>query len=483
MSAFVRDNSLLHFTEKLGTMPNFSWKNTTIFVLLQALIILLFLKIEAVLVVAGACIIAGVIQIFARHPRIWIYTVVAVSFFYLNFESEGIDAAEVVTGIFYLGGILIWMFWQTLIRRKKIIQNPGDWLVIFFLLVSITNLVVATLNSVSVLDWLREWTLLLIILYYFPIREYFTLPKTINKLLLSNALLIIALSFYSVYQYYARISKGIVYAFEYRSGGLGINETMFMAGIVFGVFAFTLSKKKSTRIIAGIFTAIALMALIITFRRTYWLFTLVVIVGAIPFIKLAYQKRLIMYSLVALLLVSASAYSVIGARGSQLLFSIVAMRFESSAKGTKDISLYARIVESNEALQHVSELPLSGCGMKSPIAFYEPILKYTKHNNFIHYGYTGSLHKLGWPLTILFFLPFFYFLWQGFKNVLQVRKMEPLMAIIALGSFCTLLGVLLSNAIISQFDMPMGTIVTAYCFAYIQIVKKNQKSIPQVLLN
>ncbi|MES2765749.1 MAG: hypothetical protein V4642_07775 [Bacteroidota bacterium] len=456
-------------------------KNLTLFgaaafIVSQIALILFLSKGEVALYAAGFGILVGIIQVFIRYPRVWIHTIVLGSFIYLNFDSPGIDAIEVIFGIFYLGGIIIWMVWQGFVRKKKIVRNPGDWCLLVFLGLSIINIFVAILNSVPPLEWLREWSLLLLLLYYFPIREYFTSPLSIKNLVHSNIILIILLCIHIVYKYYIVISQGIVYAYQYRAYGTQINETLFMSGVIFGVFASIFSKDRRTRIKAVIFTAASIGALILSFGRTYWSITLFAIVLALPFLHIKYQARFAKYILFATTILALVVFLTIGPRGGKLFIDIVAQRFESTGKGTKDISLRARIVESEEAFQHIKELPLSGNGIRSEIAFYEPILLYTKHNSYMHSGYVGSVYKLGYPLAILLFLPFIYFLWQGFLNVRHSGALPPLIKVLSLGSFYTLMSILLCNLAHSQFDQRMGAFGIVFCISYIEFVKNYRMS-------
>jgi hypothetical protein len=447
-----------------------------IFILFQILIIILLTKVNASLYLGGFIVILGMIQIFMRYPRIWIYTVVAGLLVYLTFESPEIDVIEILFGIFYLGGIISWFIWQSLIRKKKVIHNPGDWLIIFFITISSTNVIIASLNNVEPISWLREWNAMLLLLYYFPIRDYFSSSFHIEKLFFTNGVVVTGLCIYLIYKYYLIISKGVAYAYQYQAGGASTIEGVFMVATIFGVFSTIFATSGKKRLWAILFTGLTIGSLLITFRRTYWLTTIICILLAVPFLKIKFQRRLITYILFATGFVLISAFTVIGPRGSKLFFSIAAKRFESVSKGSRDISFYARYMESQEALQHIHEYPLSGSGMRSIIAFYEPILRHTKHNAFIHNGYIGSLHKLGIILTIILFLPFVYFIRIGFLNIRYSKRLPPLIQIIAFGSFFSLIGVFISNFTINQFTQRSSMFIMCFCISFTLIVQHYRKN-------
>jgi O-antigen ligase len=441
---------------------------------LQLLLVLAFVELDILYFLPVIVLGAGIFQVFMRYPRVWIYTVILGLMVLLTFASDEVSAIEVVTGVFYLGGIVIWLLWQTLVRKNKIIRNAGDWLLIFFILISSFNFVIASINNIELISWLREWHVFFLLLYYFPIREYFS-NAHFKKLLYSLSCLLVGLSIFVVYRYYTAISKGIVYAYQYQaSSGSTTFEAIFMAATISGIFATIFVTTGKARLLSLILTGISVGTLILTFRRTYWVVAILGIVLAIPFLKLQYQRRLVIYTSLAVVTILASAFAVIGPTGSKLFLQVAGKRFESVGKASKDLSLHARYMETQEAFQQIDEYPLSGIGIRTPIAFYEPILRHTKHNAHIHNGYVGSLLKMGYPLTIVFLIPFIYFAGIGFLNVRNSAALPPLMKVMAFGSFFILLGSFIANVTLTQFTPKASVLILAFCIAGIQIVRDYQ---------
>ena len=139
-------------------------------------------------------------------------------------ETE-LNIFHVLAGIFYDSFLLIWFLYKKLVKREKLLRGFADQLFIFFYLILILNLFIAVGNDVDWFDWLREYLLYSLILYYFPIREYFKEPKHIIKLLFLVGAVTIGLDLVQFYNY-IKILKNIVYAYQF-SNSMRINQHIF----------------------------------------------------------------------------------------------------------------------------------------------------------------------------------------------------------------------------------------------------------------
>ena len=261
-----------------------------------------------------------IIPLIVLYPRLWLYIFAIFAAFFFTNRAEGISVLDVITGAYFTGGIFLWLFWKIFIEHEKIILNLMDWFVMFFFIAAISNYLIAYLNDVEFLEWFREYTRISVILYYFPIRYYFTKKVNIQKLLLIFGAATLVADFHQFYSYYKALSD-IEYAYQ-MSNSIRLNQSLFTATTVFGLAFALMARKKLSQLILLMFSAMSFTALITSFSRTFWLIAIINIFILFIYVSWKQKKRLFYF---VLIIISVATFTGLVAfkENSKILFTVI----------------------------------------------------------------------------------------------------------------------------------------------------------------
>jgi hypothetical protein len=145
-------------------------------------------------------------------------------------------------------------------------------------------------------------------------------------------------------------------------------------------------------------------------------------------------------------------------------------RLTSSTQGRKDPSVQARLAEYKVVLNRIAEYPLGGNGLSKEFSFLNPIKNITAHTITTHNGFFFLFYRIGIPLAIFYIFFLLYFSVKSF--VLFFKSNNNFYKILALGSFCGLLVMIISDFSSTQFIIRDGVFVMAFAFAFTQIAEK-----------
>lgn len=411
--------------------------------------------------VAGAPLIVLMFQ----KPKIWTYSLFFLSGAFLSGDSEGITAFDVAAGVFYVFGLMIWMFWALIVSKRKILKNSADWLIIFFFIMCVFMSVISFANDLDFLTWARELSVYLIILIYFPVREYFTKKKDFVRLLAVFSVSIFALSFYEVYDYYVNGLSKVVYAFQMsdRSTNNAILTLAPFSGVV-----FLLDRRKPYLTIYLIaYTVVTFIGLLSTFSRTFWIMFFFCLFVLFLYTTIRKKILLTLYFLIVVGLFSLLGYLLMK-DNFMLLLGMAENRITSAKRGTGDISMKARYAEWDSVIEKIMEHPLGGNGLGKTFRFYNVIFTTTIETQVIHNGYLSMAYRLGIPLALCFFFVHFYYMIKAEKYARKLKDgFYKSIAFIALSG---LLIMLVSNLLGPLYYTRNGMMVMAFSFAIIGFI-------------
>lgn len=414
-------------------------------------------------------------------PRIWLSVTILCLPVFLQASGEGLSVIEVLFGIFYTVPVIFWMCWRIATSTKSLFSWWGDVFIMLFLVASGLNIVVAMLNDVEAIKWLSEWSLFFLLLYYFPLREYFGGSEKEFKQLLSVASVasfVMALS--SLYMYRQKMASGFAFAYQVWSSRSVLLGPVFLLVIVVALALLFHSSYKGKIFLLGLILVNAL-ALFLTFTRTLWVSFFL----CLPIIML--QLRPKQNFRLAFTMVGASAFALVSLyiynpRITSIVGRVVSDRFLSSSqlKGG-DGSFDSRVDESKSALKHIQRLPLGGSGLRKPFLTWSPIENYHGYHSFVHIGYIGLIYKLGIPTAVIFFTcigMFFYRSIQTYWRQWHGDRTNFIRgAAIGVGAFMPALMIIMFMS--GFFDERYGEFMFAFIFAMISITHDltNKKTI------
>jgi O-antigen ligase len=427
------------------------------------------------LVVLGVVVVPVLVLLFVRHPRYWLYAVVASLWFWFPQKgdaSKGITALEYVLVAWYFGGLGIWFFVMMFVRRRRLVYHTGDILLLCFFGISVFNLGIALANDVSPMQWLREWLLFLFILYYFPLREHFRTLREWVVLSVVFTLTMTAIGAVTIQRYIAA-SSNVVYAFQILTSRLNSNNNMTVAVSIMAAIGALYYNKTLIRVlllsVAGFFATLT----IISFARMFMLATAVSIVGALLLVDTRRVVGFLAYSAI-LAIVFVGTVSLVFQSRATIALKVFTTRISSTAAGTKDLSLRSRISESRVIASMIQTQPIAGYGLGAGFSFYDPITNTTLKPTFIHNGYLFIAFKLGFVLWVLLYAGLTYYLARSYACALQAQT--PLEKMFAVGAMSAVFALLVINLTSSIFEVRDGFIMLALLLASISIAERDMQN-------
>lgn len=414
------------------------------------------------------------IAVFIRNPRLWLYSGTMLLYVWLRSSDKAVSMLEVGLVVFYLGGLIFW-FGAMLVQRRRILHNFADRLIILvFAFAFCFNGIAAYLHDTSLSMWVRELLLFTFMLYYFPFREHCSEKHHVTTLLIILAGVIFALGIQNI-QRYMYAANNALYAFELLHSRVSMNETIFLGAAVFSIVFLLHTRNIVAKLVLLFLAVYNTGVLLASFSRGPWL-ALLIGIGLVFIWVSKRQKIAIMLYVTASSILIVVAISLLFGDLGPLIIRTLETRFASSTKATSDVSVGSRLAESEAALELISTYPLSGTGMGSRLTYPDPISRRTVHVYFVHNGYLFLALKLGVPLTLLFFLGLFLYVWRGYSAVGTLVK-GTFYHSLSVAATSTLCAVLFLTIPANQFIVRDGLFFLALYIALISIADKRARQL------
>jgi O-antigen ligase len=428
---------------------------------------------EPLVGLGGIIMAAGilVVGVMVRYPLLWLSAVFVGLIWWFpqkGVDSEGISGVEYALVAFYLGGLALWFAMMLVIKRKRLLRNTGDMLLVSTLLLSLATFAIAAVNEKNVFMGLREWLLFLFLLYYFPFREHITTKRQMLQMgaVFCGAMLVVG---GITLQMYIKASTNILYAFEIFSSRMNSNNNMSVVVSIFGFIALLYAPKLWHKAIALLIAVFFTTITIVSFARAFIAAT---VLGVVVVLLVFDAKRVVRFGVyaVAVAVVFVSGVSVVFKDRANVALTVVKNRISSTTEGTKDVSIQSRLAESAAVLQLIAANPLGGNGMGADFHFHDPINNWEARVKFIHNGYLFIAFKLGLPLLLLFYGWYLWYLGKSYG--LARRADEPFDRILALSVVGSLFALLLINVTSSIFETRDGFMIVPMLIAVISVVEQ-----------
>jgi O-antigen ligase len=415
----------------------------------------------------GLIVLAGIVGIlliyaFVKHPKFWLYFVAVFSGTYFVETKPGVSAYDVITGIFLLGGLFFWLIWVIGVKKVRLFRNSADKALLIFFLFAPFNAVIAIINEVTFLDWVREFGSYAMILYYFPIRYHIREKKEIITFLSCFSIAVLYCVFNQFYAYNQRAISMAVYAFELERS-LRINQTLFTAATIFGMVFTLYTKKPILKTLLLIFTVLSFGALLVSFSRTFWVILIAVILIMMFYIDKKSRIQILTATIVIMAAIFGIVYFVFK-ENTVVILKVAEKRLTSTTKGQKDESVQIRFSEYEKVFDGIWNYPLAGNGLGKKISFFDPFGLYTIKTNIIHNGYLWFLFRFGIPASLLIF---FFYLYYLFKLEKLARKTEDKFTkTLYLSCFMLMLLMIISDFTSAQFMYRDGIFTSVIAIAF-----------------
>lgn len=411
--------------------------------------------------------------LFFYEPKIWVYVSILMFAPILALRDEGVSPIEIAFSVVVILGLVIYFFYKFFIEKKSIVENYGDLFILLFFVFLPFNGLVAYLNDVDLFYWLREVLILLLILLYFPIREYFTDLKDFNRLLFFVMIVSLACSIYIIVTYKESTLVLANYAYELfgLAGTKKVNHIVFVGTYFTALLLAQNSKKLPVTLLLFFSAFLSLVALIITVSRTFWIATILGTIVLFIYFNWKERIKLIVFYFLILSLFVGFAYFTFH-ENYRVVTKLIEYRFFSSLKGKQDRSLQSRFAEYNYVLNAIAEHPLSGNGFAKKIRFRDPIFVRTLTSHNIHNGFTSILYRAGIPLAIIY-VSFFVFYFFKVINLIKATKHRHYLQPYAISAFVILLTMFIGQFTFQQYLARDFNFAGAIAIAMIGFVERN----------
>jgi hypothetical protein len=412
---------------------------------------------------------------FIRYPRFWIYSLFFSLFAFLLTSAEGFSAIDLFFALVINFNLYLWIAWQAFVKRKRIVWNWGDGLIMTFFMLLPLNAIVAYLNGTPLGDWLRENFAFFDMPFLLADKRVFQrsrISKEIADIVVFYGLNVRYLRFYAYYE----ATKNIDYAFQ-LGRTVRINLSYLTIAGISGLAIVLLGNDKKLSLLIIAPTLASFGALILTMARSFW----VELIFGVLFLQfyLSMKNRIKLFlmvaiSSIALIMISISFFG----DNYTLLMKLFEKKFESMSEGTSDVSAQSRLVEWSAIWEKIKQSPLGGNGMYATVSFYNSLDESTANTTVVHNMYLGLSLRLGIPMTVLLLIILLYFTLKAFK--LSIITKDGFLKSVAFTAFFTGFVILTVNTLSFQILMRDGVFTVAFLISFTQIVERNYLERPEI---
>ncbi|MCX6139692.1 MAG: O-antigen ligase family protein [Candidatus Kapabacteria bacterium] len=401
-----------------------------------------------------------------RFPRVWLGVFLLALPVFLTDTGKGISVTEAVGGSVFTLAIILWMLWRLALDPRPLIKGWTDFLLLFFIVAAFANVIVAKLNNVDLVDWGVDWSYFLLMLYYFPFREEFGKDNKSFGIFLSLAAVSSSLmAIHSAYTFKQKLAENVVYAYQIMSGRSAMLGPIFLLCICVAAVIIIQAEWK-TKIVATIVLLLNLVALGLTFTRTLWILVLPCIMLAMLFMHKRQNIRLVLGAIGTVVVMFAVGF-VINPKIAVITAKFVESRIASSSQlSGGDHSFETRLLEASNAWRKVKESPIGGNGLRARFVTWAPIEQWHNSTAFVHIGYVGLIHKLGFPTAFILFAVLIGFSYRGLMAAIRARhpSAPPLVRSVAIGVFAFIPAMYVNIFMAGIFDQRYGNVMFAFIF-------------------
>ncbi len=442
--------------ERLGR-----WGLPAAFAVLASLVLLTAWLAPDLVIVAPAVLggLLGAAYLF-RYPLLNLYLVIAGFVLVLD-HTEGIQIQEVIYGLYQMGFLAYWFADRMLLRGQAVLRSSEDKALFLFLVLATLTIPLTWFMDGHLPGLIGEWTALIGLAFYFPIKEACIRHREAPKIIL---LLLVWLSVFVAVRNLMTYQQGLdnaKYAYQIMRGRVILNDHIpMMASLMSLVFLLFARTWKARLALLGMFF-LFLAVLILTLSRGYWI-AFILGAGIVFFlIGIRQKSRLLVLGAVAAAGIIGGGIWFLGDKFTLFLAGLLTrLTSINAASSASDLSLLSRFAETAGAWEKVRQNPIIGYGMSVPYYFFDIIRHMTVESFFIHNGYLSLWYRFGlWGLGLVLFF------WikttaQGFR-AFRIRAARPLLRLSGLAASSVLAAFFLSTITSNPFYLSDTLLVFA----------------------
>ena len=358
----------------------------------------------------------------------------------LRSKQSEISLIDIAAGILMTGILFSFLFQKKLLLRKSLVPHSAIFLVILFALwtsgISLLNIIT---DKTTVESWYREF-LTFSPLIFIPILFNGVVEKNEGSLKLFVKFLLV-LWFIEEIASVLLIKQSMHDAVFLYQTGRAVFDVLGSSVMIFIFLSLSSAEsniKKRKYYIIGIL--ISIIGLLLTFNRTGWIMTIILVfVMLITTPKPLRKNRNSTIIPIFFILLIGTASLLLLFPIFQLIAKWATYKFITASNLKTDASLYNRYVEWRYVWQQILSTPISGVGFGGQFKDYVWITGNTVYSFYTHSGVLGILLKSGIVGLILLLTAYIRFFVIGCKLLFARALTDMERALVRAGLFVILL--------------------------------------------
>lgn len=360
------------------------------------LVLLAFIWVAPLFLLAFPALLVGVgLAWYASRSSLHILAFMLLAFGGIMNKSEGISVFEVAfAGAFfiYMPG---WLLSQVLLYRERMVNTRTDGALAFFLLYSLFGIGLGWMLGGKV-SWIAgEWLALIMLFFYFPVKEQVAhrpqaLPVILSILGLLAAIAVVR----NIWEYQYELNAAS-YVWEVKQGRATVNEHWLMMAGLAALACYLHAQKRWLRWSLLVFFAAMVAGVIVGQSRAVWVSFLLGTLVLFVLVRPAQRRTMLTVGSVSAITALGVGYAVLGDFFFVVLVGLIERFVSLSTATTQDLSLVNRFIENMAVLDRIKDSPIIGHGFGVPIKYFSLVFEFTREQSFIHNAYLSVWYKHG----------------------------------------------------------------------------------------
>lgn len=384
--------------------------------------------------------------------------VVLGAFVLISSHEAGFQLTEIVYGLYYMGYLAHWYLSRFFFYEDRVLQTPEDRVMLFFLIGITLSFPLTVLFGGGLTKMVSEWVAMIMIGFYFPIKEACERYPNGTRWIVGVVLWIGLFAFFRNILIYRAALNNAVYAWQVFKGRVPLNDIVMMVTTVFALVLLLHAQRHRARLgyLGGFL--IFLIGLVLSQSRGFWAGLLFAMLALFVLLPPKYRMRMFQLGLLGFGIAIAGAIILLGDRVFLVLDGL-STRFLSILPALiNDPSMLNRYLEAGAVWEHIKANPILGHGMGVPFDFFDITWKYTQSRPFVHNGYVSLWYQFGlWGLLSVLFV-WGRTIWGGLWAYRHLPRTHP----VGLAGLCAataLIGLLLPANTSNPFFLSDSTIM------------------------
>lgn len=330
-----------------------------------------------------------------RHPLLHLCVALGILTFAFD-KTEGIQVTEAAGGVYYVSYLAGWFLYHVAVLRERLLHHPVDYAVAFLLIFATLSLPLTVLLGGDIVTGLRQWSALLLLAFYFPIKDACARDeRALYALVLTFALLALFIAGRNFFRYYLSLQNAEM-LWQIVQNRSRANERFLMVTLLGSLVFLTYYARTRLAQLAMLGLSVVMLAgVVVGLSRAVWLAVFLGLGVLFLVVDAKQRARLLMLGgLGAVFLVAGAAIMLDDVFG--LVISGLSARFSSlETAGTRDLSLINRFYEWKEAWSYIKQSPIAGWGFGVSFPYYNFIYGITQERSYVHSTYLSVLYRHG----------------------------------------------------------------------------------------